>query len=603
MVARLRIALRWKILKRYFRRYLTQSISRRMIINYVTLGALPIVIVSVILISLSLNTVKSYTFQRNLEIARRASDEISLFLEEPLTILNTLAQTRDILEMERFTQSRLINKIKIGNAIFRKIFILDQDGRATVTTSFGEELKDYSSEDFFRVAMNGQTYYSQVYFTPSRFPVMLIALPIKKYNLVEGVLAGEIDLKTIWDLVDNITIGKTGTAFLLSSDGSVIAHPEKQLVLQEQSFAGYSFFQTLANQREGVTFFENNSRKMIAAFAAVPDLNWCIVIQQSEAEAFELATKMRDRVIVVVALTIIIALALATASVKRITSPIDNLVKGVRQYAAGNLNHRIEIQRQDELAELAHEFNAMAESLDINQKKLRRMERLAALSRFASMVSHEIRNPLNAMNINMQILRRLISNADAPEEKKLKYLDIISSEINRMNSLVTNYLMISRPPELNLIRVDLHKILEEVILLQEGRATKGGIRIFREFTEEPIYGMFDENQLKQVFHNITLNAFDAMPQGGEFRLITSVESRKQPDRIKRYVVIKFVDTGQGIPAGKLNDIFEFYYTTKKAGTGLGLAIAKQIIEGHRGKIYIKSQEQKGTTVFVELPLD
>lgn len=599
-----RIGIRWKLLKRLTRQYMAKRIHRRMILNYVGLGVLPIIIVSLILISLSQNTVQSYLYQRNMETARRASNEISLFIREPLTILSTLAQTRDILEMERFTQSRIISRIKYGNAIFRKIFILDQTGTAVVTTSFGDELKNYSNQSFFRKAINGETYFSQVYFTPSRFPVMFMALPIKKYNLVDGVLVGEIDLKTIWELVDSITIGKTGNAFLLSSDGSVIAHPEKQRVLQKESFADYSFFKRLINGEEGISSFVNQGHEMIAAFAPIPELDWGIVIQQSEVEAFELARKMRNRVILLAGLTTLLALGLAIASIKKITNPLQVLVKGVREYANGNLNHRIQLKRQDELAELAQEFNAMAESLDVNQRKLRRMERLAALSRFASMVSHEIRNPLNAMNINMQILRRLISQTDSPPERKIKYLNIISSEINRINNLVSNFLVISRPPELNLIRLDVHQILEDVLLLHEAQATSEDIEVLRKYTDEPTPGMLDHDQIKQVFHNIILNAFEAMPDGGTLEIRTDISSFTNRENVKeRYVNIRFKDSGDGIAVEKQSEIFELYYTTKKTGTGMGLAIAKQIVEGHRGTIGIKSQPGKGTTIVIQLPLE
>ncbi|MFZ0388847.1 MAG: cache domain-containing protein [Calditrichia bacterium] len=584
---------------------MARKIFRRIILNYLGLGVLPLVIVSLILIGLTEDTVQKYLFQRNMETARRASNEIAAFINEPLTILNTLAQTRDIVEMERFTQSRVISKIKYSHAIFRKLFILDQSGVAVVTTSFGEELRNYSRENFFRAAIQGNEFFSQVFFTPSRFPVMYVALPIRRYSSVEGVLVGEIDLKNIWDLVDKITIGNTGNAFLISADGSVIAHPDKQLVLQRESFSGYPFFQDLLNMREGISQYVNEGTEVIATFAPIAELNWGIVVQQSEKEALELARKMRDRVVVLVALTTLLALVLAVTSIKRITQPLEVLVKGVQEYAHGNLNHRITLTRQDELAELATEFNAMAESLDVNQKKLRRMERLAALSRFASLVSHEIRNPLNAMNINMQILRRLITRVDTPPEKKMKYLDIISSEINRMNSLVTNFLAISRPPELVLIRSDVHQILEDVFLLQEAHAASSGISIERQYVKrQPAFGMYDHNQLKQVFHNIIVNAFEAMPNGGRLHILTKTRYRKgSPEENGRLIRIEFADSGPGIPRQKQSEIFEFYYTTKRTGTGLGLAIAKQIIEAHGGTIRIRSKEGEGTTVILELPVE
>jgi signal transduction histidine kinase len=206
------------------------------------------------------------------------------------------------------------------------------------------------------------------------------------------------------------------------------------------------------------------------------------------------------------------------------------------------------------------------------------------------------------MNINMQILRRLISQAESPPEKKMKYLNIITSEIDRMNSLVTNFLAITRPPELNFIRSDVHQILEEVILTLEGQAKSLGIQVNRNYSQNTFFGMFDFNQLKQVFQNILINAFDSMPDGGELSIETAVESNQKKGKgYSKNILIKFIDRGVGIPKQKLSEIFEFYYTTKKTGTGLGLAIAKQIIEGHNGEIIIDSDEGIGTTVNIYLP--
>jgi len=590
--------------KKYIQQYLERKIQRRLVLNFVGLGSLPILVVSFILIGLTQNTVQTYIFQRNLEIAKEASKEISLFLKEPLTILNTITQSRDIIEMERFTQSRLINKIHNSNVIFRKIYILDRSGVAVVTTSFGEELKNYSQDPVYYTTMSGNTYFSNVNFTSSNFPIMSLALPIKRYNEVEGTLVGEIDLKNIWNLVDSIQVGQTGYAFLLSSEGDVIAHPEKQKVLNKESFADLPFFGDIRGGNQGIKFYSEDDIRYIAAYVPIGELNWGIVVQQTEKEAFELATQMRYRVSILVSITIVLALMLAFGTIRRITRPIEILVNGVRAYAEGNLNHRIKIERQDELVVLADEFNAMAESLEQNQRQLRRMERLAAISRFASLVSHEIRNPLNAMNINMQILKRLISQTDSPPEKKMKYFNIITSEINRMNSLVTNFLSISRPPELNLIRVDVLQVLEEVIITLEGQAKSLGIQMKRNYENESELGMFDHNQLKQVFQNIILNAFEAMPDGGEVSIKTShFVSKRKDDHIPRKIKIQFIDKGCGISPEKIPEIFEFYYTTKKTGTGLGLVIAKQIVEGHKGEIRVTSSTGKGTTVTIFLPLE
>lgn len=600
----LRLETRFKILKRALRQFFSRRFSTRLIASYVALGAIPLITISIFLISVTKDTIQEYIHQRNLETARRASNEIFLFIESPLTILQTTALTGDIILMERFSQSRLINKIKDENPIFQKIFILNEKGTIQATTSFGEEMKDLSSEAFFKSTLQGSEYVSDVYFTPSRFPVLLIAEPIRVYNQVVGVLAAEIDLKSIWDLVDNIQIAKTGFAFLISANGIVIAHREKEKVLEKEDYSNYAFFREIQQHSQGVMVIPIDNVSCITAYAPIERLNWGVVIQQSEEEAFIFAKQMQIRVYILVAITTIIAVILGFLSVQRFTRPLVQLVKGAREFARGNLNHRITIKRQDEIAELAEEFNSMAGSLLKYQNDLKRMTRLAALSRFASMISHEIKNPLNSMNINMQILKRLFHREDVPPDRKIKYMDVLSSEISRINALINNFLAISRPPELSLHLTDVHKILNEVTLVQEAHAIAEGVRIQKEFIKGEILGMFDFNQLKQVFHNIIVNAIDAMMDGGELKISTHVVSKKNGRSEENgHVRIEFADTGIGMSKEVLKEAFEFYYTTKPTGTGLGLAIAKQIIEGHNGTIYIRSQEGSGTAVSVELPIN
>ncbi len=597
------INIRYRLFKRTLRRFLTRRISIRLIVSYVGLAVLPIIVVSVVLISLTQETVQSYIYQRNLETARRASNEIFLFIQGPLTVINTISLTRDIQTMSPFAQSRLINLIKEEQQLFKKIFILDKNGRVVATTSFGEESHDFSTEAFFRTARSGAEYISDVYFTPAHFPVVLIAKPLRRFNQIEGVLVAEIDLKNIWELVDRITIGKKGHAFLVSANGIVIAHKQKEKVLQRFDYSGFPFFKEILNGREGITRSQIDGEEMLLAYAPVPRLKWGIVVEQPISEAFTLARQMENRVVFFVILTAFIATLLGVLAARQFSKPLLALVKGAREYARGNLDHRIHIKQRDELAELAQEFNSMASSLRENQRELQRMERLAALSRFAALVSHEIRNPLNSMNINMQILKRLINKEDVTPDRKVKYLNVISAEITRINDLITNFLTISRPPQLTLIKTDIHMVLEEVVLLQEGRAVASGVEIRRQYASHPIMGMFDHNQLKQVFHNIIINALEAMPNGGKLTIRTEkFFPRTQHQSRAPFVRISFTDTGIGIPSEILKEIFEFYYTTKRTGTGIGLAIAKQIIEGHQGFIYINSEPGRGTTVYIELPL-
>jgi signal transduction histidine kinase len=207
------------------------------------------------------------------------------------------------------------------------------------------------------------------------------------------------------------------------------------------------------------------------------------------------------------------------------------------------------------------------------------------------------------MNINMQILKREMERTQGDNTKIRKYYDIIISEIQRMDNLINNFLMISRSPRLDFLPNDLHDILDEVVLMHTVTAEHQSIYIVKKYCGKKILANVDRDQLKQVFHNIIINALQAMQKGGRLTITTKLlRQRQRTKRRGTFLRIEFSDSGVGIPRDKLKDIFEFYYTSKKTGTGLGLAIARQIIDGHNGTITVQSEEGKGTELIVDLPV-
>jgi methyl-accepting chemotaxis protein len=155
----------------------------------------------------------------------------------------------------------------------------------TVTTRFGEEKKDFSQTPEYVESIKGNEVFSEVYFTQSRFPLMTFSEPIKKYNQVVGVLVAEIDLKNIWNLVDQITIGQSGLVFLLSEEGLVIAHKDKEKVLERENYSTYQFFQELSSGTEGIETYNIDGKNYILVYVKIPQLNWGVVVQQLQAEA------------------------------------------------------------------------------------------------------------------------------------------------------------------------------------------------------------------------------------------------------------------------------------------------------------------------------
>ena len=599
------IKVRIRALRRRIRAPIFRRLSTRLLFTLTMLSALPLIAVGLFMRSVTQESISEVVRNQNSLIARRAANEIKLFLNTPNTLLKILLETRDIIDMNPFTQKLILTKVITEyEPVFDRIFTIDSLGQEIATSDFGPHETNYLQKDYFVETFAGQRYRPTVNFNEAQEPYVISSYPIRQFDRIVGVLVAEINLKSIWDLVDDIKIGKTGNAFVVSGQDKLIAHPDKKKVIDQSMVINMEIIDEVKLTTESSRVFNSpEGISMLGTFVYLHEFDWIIVIQQPVDEAFSVASTMLYQVFGFVALVIIVAILLAYLLEKRITFPLTTLMNGVKRYAEGDLNFRIKIEKYDEIALLAEEFNSMAGSLLENQLKLRRVERLAAMSKFATLVSHEIRNPLNSMNINMQILKREMENPSGDSEKKQKYFNIITSEINRMENLIKNFLMISRPPRVDFLPNDLHSILDEVILMHKANAEQQNVRIKKEYYDRKVMANVDRDQMKQVFHNIIINAFQAMPEGGDLIIRTSIKRlRNRLDQIVRTIRIEFIDSGIGIPKDKIKDIFEVYYTMKKTGTGLGLAIARQIIEGHFGTIQVKSEVGEGTRLIVNIPI-
>ncbi|MGQ9637835.1 MAG: two-component system sensor histidine kinase NtrB [Thermodesulfobacteriota bacterium] len=236
-----------------------------------------------------------------------------------------------------------------------------------------------------------------------------------------------------------------------------------------------------------------------------------------------------------------------------------------------------------------------------NLKRMKEMEdriqfaeKLSSLGHVAAGVAHEIRNPMNAIGMGLQRLRREFSpGEESKREEFLSYTTLIYREIQRINEIIEQFLNLSRPFKLNLKKVSLRSLLEHLIQLFKDEAASRRIDLKLELTDLP-YVSLDEEKLTQAFINIIKNGMEAMENGGTFRILTRV--------IKNYVEIVFIDTGSGIAPDQIDRIFNYYYTTKEKGVGLGLPISHRIIEAHGGQLKLESQLGVGTRVTIILPI-
>jgi two-component system NtrC family sensor kinase len=316
------------------------------------------------------------------------------------------------------------------------------------------------------------------------------------------------------------------------------------------------------------------------------------------------------------------------------------LEETARRIAGGAFKERVPVNRDDEIGGLSKSFNSMADSLqekilalekaNINllevQKDVIKAEKMATTGRLAAGIAHEIGNPLGAIQGYIDILLE-----GSKDEEDMDILQRLGWETERINSIITNFLNISRPARIDLKEVDVNNVISDTIAFFKDSLK--GITLNLLLDDTIPWIKMDEGQLRQVLINVILNAGDSMPQGGELKIETGetelvmrgrINSRRKDDPPhadyvpvrdgrplytvdegkKRFLRIGISDTGAGISGEDLDKIFDPFFTTKEVGkgTGLGLTVSHGIIQAFGGEIKVKSKVDEGTTFELFLPV-
>jgi signal transduction histidine kinase len=221
-------------------------------------------------------------------------------------------------------------------------------------------------------------------------------------------------------------------------------------------------------------------------------------------------------------------------------------------------------------------------------------ERLNALTLLAAGVAHELGNPLNSLNIHLQLMERQARKLKGKERDGLQQsIEICRDEINRLDSIVSQFLRAIRPSRPQLQPENINAIVEEAVRFFSAEIEARDIVVETELRSDLPLLQLDRNQMKQAFYNVIKNSFEAMKRRGILRIRTDTD--------ESHVRVSFIDTGGGMSAETLSHVFEPYYTTKESGTGLGLLIVRRIVREHGGELAIESTEGKGLTLAIRLP--
>ena len=233
------------------------------------------------------------------------------------------------------------------------------------------------------------------------------------------------------------------------------------------------------------------------------------------------------------------------------------------------------------------------------EEHLKRSDRLAAIGKMAAGIAHEIRNPLASISGSIEILKDEVGNS--PQNQQL--MEIVLREVNRLNSLIADFLLFARPISARKEKIHLNRLIEEILqMFTHSPDFTPQIRLETQFQDD-LYIQGDPHQIRQVFWNLFINAAQAMPEGGTLRVDLRRNSPSAPlSEGRSYGEVAVSDSGAGIGEEERGKIFDPFFTTKERGTGLGLSIVHSIVESYGGKITVQSQVGQGTTFRILFPI-
>lgn len=546
---------------------------------------------------LSIWTSRHFNFKSvtdgNMNVAKRAAEEIDLYVSNSLAILNALAQNLGRFNIPGNEQELMLSNYVLNFPEFGQIYITDKEGKAIISTD-SRLLADRSQDIAYQTAIKGTIYKSEIFISKNLTPSMTIAVPMKKLNEIKGVAIGEINLVAMWNLVDKIRIGESGYTFVVSGDGRLIAHglgDGKARVLSNENAGSLGIVRGVTGGKDMVDIYRNiEGKDVIGVGVPIPSLGWGIVIEEPLTEAYASTRRMTIFLVILIAtFVIVVSIAGYRGGRRYIIQPIQVLIRATRRIAEGNLDETVIIKSGDEFQEVGNAFNNMTAQLKILHEEIRRNERIAFMSKIAAGLVHDLRHPVK----NIENSSRLIMKMYDKEDHRNAFNNIVTRELTNINRFLDDLLNLSRPLQLTPILLDVCSEITTITEMFSEETAKKGINVEKVFPEDAIKLKGDKFAMERVFKNIIRNAIDAMPDGGTFGI--SIASSAD------YVDIEFRDTGSGIPPEKLENLFTEFTTTKRSGLGLGLAIAKRIVNAHNGTITIESEIGKGTAVRLRLP--
>ena len=531
--------------------------------------------------------------QGNLNVAARAAEQIELYVTGSVKILKAVAADLQQTGLEPWQKDRILKNFVLQFPEFRELTLLDDSGRATVSSSLGTPTARVPGSEGVNVEGALMSNFSV---DDDLLPTAVVAVRLDD-NANKGWLVGRLNLEELWRMVDRIRVGQQGYALVVTNEGQLLAHgdpDEKSRVARGDKMASHPLIVALSQQgREENTAsaeYSDPRGNILGVAAPLTSLRWTIIVEQPESEAFAIPIGLQRQLVVAIALALLAMLVVGYFWGRSFINPILALTKGTRALAAGRLDERVAITSKDELGQLGAAFNNMADRLVELQEDVRKKERQAVFGRVAVGLVHDLSHPIQNIGNSCKLIVKMFDDMEYRDTFKRT----VEREFEQVKRVLEDLRNLAKPKPLEKFPLDVNKALHGVAESMLPGAESSGISLETEFAFGPLWIEGDVYALNRVHRNLLTNAFQATPPRGRVIIRTI--------RHNDHAIIEIADTGSGIPAERLNTIFDDYYTTKKQGLGLGLALSKKLVEQLGGTISVASQVGAGTTFTLRFPV-
>jgi signal transduction histidine kinase len=557
-----------------------KTIKEKIFCALIFLVSLPIFCLTGFLFFTAKEAIRSSVHRERQDIVFRATREAEFYFRNAEDILSLTSEHLKCPDSSWDMETILVGTVIRFKDIFKSISYIDKEGREKVTSFLGEPLKDYKKSFVYITSIKGQRYFSEPY--PASTGVWHIEAGIPVYDrngVIKGVLRAEISLRGIWMIVNNIKIEKGGYAFLVSFKGIILAHKDFKKIYNQEQLAISAVMNDFKIGRNGILEY----KERLVAYAPIKRLKCGIVTTQNIKEAYPFISYMRRHAYLILISAELLAVIMSIFLGRLFVKPLDKLIDAAYKIARGNLNERIHESRDDELGHVFNTFNDMMEKL----VKMKDMEKFSAIGMATSRIVHEIKNPLVAIEVFVQLLPRKFKHKNFRD----KLYEVLPKEMSRLEHLLEEMSDFARGKKIEIKPVNLNNLLKGVVSVFEEEAKSKNISITADYSVRNAIVQGDSKSLEQVFINIVKNAIEAMPLGGSLKILLVKE-------INRYKV-EITDTGIGMSDEVLKKMSDPFFSTKTKGMGLGVSICKNIIELHKAEMTVESRIRSGTKISIK----